>query len=173
MGITVGKVRTSERIVLKKFYGKDDFEYILELFTCEEIMKMNYGRIFTFEECIDFYNKLVKENLLSGEFGTYKVIDRNSGKFIGFGAMVLNEDFTEAEIEYLLIPSYWGRGFGRELVSELLKIAEESEWVIRVKASVSPSNIKSKNILKNYGFHFTGRFNIDEDTMADGFEKLL
>jgi len=58
----------------------------------------------------------------------------------------------KAEIGYMLLPEFWGRGFGNEIAEALLKIAISDPNLTRVYANTDPNNVASRKILINNGF---------------------
>ncbi len=87
------------------------------------------------------------------DFGSFKVFERDTNNFIGLGKLAINEeDLSEAEIGYLLLPEFWGKGYGSEIASLMLEKAEESKTLNRITAIIDPNNLASKKILLNNGF---------------------
>ena len=140
------------RICFRKFLSVDDFQYFLDLASNEKVMVMNYGRVFTLEETNEIYEGMLNINKNHEAFGYFKVFEKATNAYIGLGAMVINNDFTEGEIEYMLLPEYWGKGYGTEIVRELLKKTEEAKSIQKVIGNIDPNNIGSKKILLNNGF---------------------
>lgn len=163
----------TNRIYFKKFLSEDDFQYFLNLVSNEKIMVMNYGRVFLLEEAKNYYKRLLENNEKHKDFGQFKVFETATNIFIGSGALAINDDFTEAEVEYLLLPEYWGKGFGSEIVVELLNVAEESNSIKRVTAITDPNNIASKKILLNNGFVSCKTYEIDDGSPAEMFSKNI
>ncbi len=161
------------RIYFEKFYFKDDFKYFLKLSSNEEIMLMNYGRIFSLEESQEYYSNMLQINRKHEDFGYFKVFDVGTNVFIGLGAIVINDDLTEVEIEYLLLPEYWGRRYGSEIVEVFLEKAEGTQNIQRITAITCPENIASKRILFKYGFESQRIFEIDDGTLAEIFSKKI
>lgn len=140
------------RIYFEKFNTKDDFKYFLKLVFNEEVMALNYGRIFTLEEAEYLYNYALDTNSKYEDFGEYKVFDSATNTFIGTCGFLPNEDLSEAEIEYLLLPEYWGMRYGSEIAGMLLKKSEKIKSIQKVIANLDPKNMGSKKILLNSGF---------------------
>ena len=66
--------------------------------------------------------------------------------------MTLNEkQISEAEIGYMLLPEYWGKGYGTETAKKIIEIANQLEIMV-LKAIIDPENLPSKKILSNLGF---------------------
>ncbi|MBW9158563.1 MULTISPECIES: GNAT family N-acetyltransferase [Clostridium] len=163
----------TNRIYFKKFLSEDDFQYFLNLVLNEKIMIMNYGRVFLLEEAKKCYKRLLEDNNKNEGFGSFKVFEMNTNVFIGSGALVINDDFTEAEVEYMILPEYWGKGYGSEIVKELLNKAEETKSIQRVTAITDPNNIGSKKILLNNDFVSCKIYEIDDGSPAEMFSKQI
>jgi len=161
------------RIYFKKFLSEDDFQYFLNLVLNEEVMVMNYGRVFQLEEAKKCYKHMVESNKYHEDFGSFKVFEKDTNTFMGSSAFIINNDFTEGEIEYMLLPEYWGKGYGREIVRELLKKAEERKSIQQVTAIIDPNNIASKKILLNNGFESCKLYEIDDGSSAELFSKKI
>lgn len=161
------------RIYFEKFSGEEDYHYFLDLVLNEKLMKMNYGRIFTPEEAEQVYKATLIQGKNHEDFGNFKVFEASSDNYIGMGNIYVNEDDTEAEIEYMLLPEYWGKGYGSELAGELLKKAEETVSIQQVTAYTDPENKASKAILFKNGFKSVKVFKTEDGSMAEMFSKKI
>ncbi|MDY4948463.1 MAG: GNAT family N-acetyltransferase [Clostridium cadaveris] len=93
---------------------------------------------------------------------------------IYFEKFLSNDDLTEAEIEYMLLPDYWRQGYGSEITTKLLKIARESDSIQTLVANVKPDNIGSKTILLKTGFAHCKFFeNLDNGSPVEMFNKNI
>ena len=116
-------------------------------------MKMNLGRVFTAEEAHMAFQTVIMQNASETQPGVYKVfIGENDEEYIGMGAVCRNEEHSAVEIEYMLLPQYWNRGYGTALVKNLVNIAVTWESGTNVIAITDPANIRSQRILKKNGF---------------------
>lgn len=161
------------RIYFEKFVSDDDFRYYLNLVSNEKVMVMNYGRVFTLEEANLIYKSMLKNNEDYEGFGYFKVFEKAANDFIGSGAITINNDFSEAEIEYMLMPDYWEKGYGSEIVRELLKKVEGAKGIYKVIAITDPDNLASKKILLNNGFKPYKVFEIDDGSLAEMHRKEI
>lgn len=162
------------RVYFEKFLSEDDFEYFSSLVLNEKVMVMNYGRVFLLEEAKYIYEWLLKKSKKHENFGGYKVFQRDSNTFIGYGALLPKDDLTEVEIEYMLFPEYWGKGYGTEIAMELLKKAEEAKSIQKVIANIDPNNIGSKKILLNSGFVSCKLYkNPDDGSPVEMFSRTI
>jgi [ribosomal protein S5]-alanine N-acetyltransferase len=163
----------ASRIYFEKFLSEDDFSYHWKLVSNEEVMKMNYGRVFTAEEAKMIFERILNRSQKHRDFGDYKVFETRTNTFIGSGTIILNDDFTEAEIEYLLLPYYWGNGYGSEIAVELLNKANKVMSIQKVRAITDPNNMVSKKILLKQGFISQKVYEIDDGSFAEEFSKEI
>ena len=140
------------RIDIKKF-DENDFQEYFMLVSNESIMEMITGRALEREEAEVRYEKLLEGNKIHESFGSFMVFEKESGKFIGYGKMILDkEKKTEAETGYMLFPEYWGRGYATEITRLLVEKAEETGMLEKVNAIIDPENQASRNVLLKNGF---------------------
>ena len=138
------------QIELLKF-REEDFKYYFKLVSNSEVMAQITERPISLEEARINYRKLVCRNEKYETFGSYKVLSSNK-EFIGLGHLTLNEEYKdEAEIGYMILPEYWGKGFGNEIAKVLIETAKKTKLKI-LKAIIDPQNIPSRKILMKQGF---------------------
>lgn len=147
-----GGMKLKNRIRFEKFISEDDFHYFLDLALNEKVQVMNYGRTFALEEAKQMYECMLSQNKMHESFGYFKVFEKTTNIFIGYGALTVNDDLTEGEIEYMLLPEHWGKGFGSEIAGKLLRKAEEAKSILKVTAIIGVNNISSRKILIKSGF---------------------
>ena len=137
-------------LTLLKFQ-ENDFDYYFRLVSNEKVMAQITERSIPYDEAQSNFTKLLKRNEKYDRYGSYKIMDCEN-HFIGLGHLTLNEDnMEEAEIGYMILPEYWGMGYGTEIAKRLTNIANQSNIKI-LKAIIDPENIPSKKILINQGF---------------------
>lgn len=163
----------NSRIYFEKFLTEDDFQYFLRLALNEDVMVMNYGRVFTSEEAEKVYKKILEENKKHEDFGQYKVFERNTNEFIGLGGLSISNDLAEVDLEYLLLPEYWRKGYGSEIAEVLLKKTEELKSIKKVTATIDPNNIGSRKILLKNGFVSCKTYTIEDGSLAEDFSKEI
>ena len=133
----------TSRIYLEKFTSDEDFEYYFSLVSNEKVMAMVTERAIPLDEARSNFKLLLEKNKRHKEFGI----------FIGLGKMAVDKDKPdEAELGYLLLPEFWGKGYGSEIARLLLEKARESKVLRRITAIIDPKNTASKKILLNNGF---------------------
>jgi len=139
-----------KEIHLEKF-GSDDFDDYLKLYSHPDVMAMITERALSVEEAMQKYQKVLARNQKFKQFGTFKVY-AGLKKFIGLGSLILNEEVpSEAEIGYMLLPEYWGKGYGGQIASKLINAANHA-GLHKLTAIIDPNNTASKKILLKNGF---------------------
>lgn len=135
----------------KKFEEKDYNDYF-KLVSNEQVMAQITERAIPLEEAQVNYQKIVKRNEKYEIFGSYKVYDHETNEFIGLGHLTVDEkEAKEAEIGYMLLPEYWGKGYGSTIAKQLIELAKKTNLNI-LKAIIDPENIPSRKILIKQGF---------------------
>lgn len=148
---------------LERFGTEDGGMYRALVFN-EEAMRMNFGRVFTEEEADMVFRAMLETNAECDVLGFFKVyIEKEAGEeFIGIGS-VSPDGEGGAEIEYMLLPDFWGHGYGTRLVGELIKISARAN-IKRVTAYTDPQNSRSRSVLLKNGFIFKeNMLNCDEE----------
>ena len=163
----------SNRIYLKKFIPENDFSYYNMLCKNEKVMNMNFGRIFTDEEIEITFKQLSNNHTTSEDFGSFTVFEISSNKFMGLGTIYIRDDSAEAEVEYMLLPEYWGQGFGTELLSLLLAKITSNNKIKKVIAYIDPNNIASRRLLINQGFVSEKVFKTTDNSDAELLYKTI
>lgn len=91
------------------------------------------------------------ENLQHYGYGTGAVVERASGRLIGWAGFARPEGGPE-QIIYGLAAAYWRQGLGTEVTEALVNFADKS-GIGTVSATVDPANVRSIKLLLNHGFH--------------------
>jgi RimJ/RimL family protein N-acetyltransferase len=162
------------RLELVKYTGLEDFHYFSCIVFNESIMNMNMGRIFTQEEAEEYFDFMIENDKRYDFAGNYKVFIENNNIYIGTATLRLSEDLLGAEIEYMLLPDYWGKGYGTEIVGCLLNLVSKYESVKEIIAITDPNNIGSRKVLLKNGFESNLTYKVEEDDrIAEKFIKYL
>lgn len=139
-------------IYLEKFTSMD-FDKYFKLVSNERVMAMITGRAISLDEAVKRYNSVLSNNKLHNLFGNFKVMEISTNKFIGSALLKVEErSSTEAELGYMLLPDYWGKGIGSEIAKLLIDKAKESKQINKIIAIIDPNNIASRKILIKNGF---------------------
>ena len=140
------------RIYLVKLLPQD-FESFYALTGNEKVMAMITERALSNEEALKKFNYFLQNNELHNSFGSFKVLEVGSLSLLGFAKLeVTKENRYEAELGYMLLPEFWGRGLGDEIAKYLLEVAISDPDLKRIYAITDPDNIASRKILLKNGF---------------------
>ncbi|MFD2033604.1 GNAT family N-acetyltransferase [Belliella marina] len=139
-------------IKLEKF-TKSDFAHYFELVNNEKVMEMITERALEKEEAIKDFEKLIQNNELKENFGNFKIINNKNKEFIGLAKLEIKTKLDkEAELGYIIIPKYWGKGIAGNVGKTLIESAKKQSGIERLFAIIDPKNIPSRKILINNGF---------------------
>ena len=120
---------------------------------------MDMGRAFTPEEAETYFAFILRYNRENPDTGTYLAFVNDT--FIGVGALYCRSE--GAEIEYMLLPEFWNRGYATEIVSELLKIARGKPEIHQIRTMMDPKNAAFRRVLFKNGFVYETTERIAED----------
>ncbi|MCE4563183.1 GNAT family N-acetyltransferase [Maribellus sp. CM-23] len=141
-----------EDLKIEKF-TESDFEFYFKLVGNAKVMAMITERALSEDEAKDEFSKIVLNNELHSFLGTYKITGSSSNNFIGFVKLTIQKpNDTEAELGYMLLPEYWGKGIAGVMARNMIKRSRSLDQLTRIKAIIDPNNIPSKKILLNSGF---------------------
>jgi [ribosomal protein S5]-alanine N-acetyltransferase len=121
-----------------------------------EVTKFTYVKnINTAEDCLNRIMRLMDFRDKNDSIGPYIVSDGHT--VIGFaGGMRQPSGFVEYDIFYHLARTYWGVGYGTEIVLELLRLAFEEKHAEEVTATVAVINKASWSLLEKVGLKRKG-----------------
>ena len=155
-------------LVLEK-YTAEDYDLYSELVFNEQTMRMNMGRIFIEEEANMFFQVILSCNAENNDYGFYKVFSQhdNEREYIGLGALTWNDDYNAVEIEYMLLPQHWNKGYGTALANLLLQKTRKVQNDEDIIAITDPENTFSKRILQRIGFELVKQYVNDDGELAE------
>ena len=145
-------IKGVSRIFRLESFTADDRPLFERLVYNNAVMSMNMGRTFTEEEADFFFGMILDGAARDDVFRYCKVYLSDGGEFIGTCSLGLNEEYDAAEIEYMLLPEFWRKGYGTALASELTALAEKHTGSTRAVAIIAPDNVFSRRILEKLGF---------------------
>lgn len=139
-------------LTLSKF-GQDDFGDYLRLVNDATVMAMITERAIPEDEARRDFDKVLAMNAIAPDFGQFRVLDAERGQFIGLGKLeIATCDADQAELGYVLLPDYWGKGIGGRIAKLLIERARRHPQLNGLYAIIDPANLASRKILTNNGF---------------------
>ena len=139
-------------IKLEKF-TENDFTHYFKLVNDEKVMQMITERALETEEAKSDFDKLIQNNKLSENFGSFKILDNETKEFIGLAKLeIKSKGDQEAELGYMILPKLWGRGIASKVGKQLIEVAKSQKEINKLFAIIDPKNLPSRKILINNGF---------------------
>lgn len=139
-------------LILEKF-RRDHFADYFRMVSNPKVMAMITERAIPADEAQRDYEKVLADNSIHPNLGHFRVVDAESGNFIGLGKLeVAVAEAEQAELGYILLPEYWGRGIGSRIADVLIRRARQEPTLRGLFAVIDPSNTPSRKILTNRGF---------------------
>ena len=140
------------KIRMKKFSPEDFGDYFL-LVSNEKVMEMITGRALTRTESKEKFEALLENNQIHPAFGSFKILDSRTHEFIGFCKITVDSKTAhEAELGYMLLPKFWGKGIAQEVTKRLIAIAGAQTSILSLFAIIDPANGASRKILLKNNF---------------------
>lgn len=140
------------KIKIEKFNNLD-FSFYFQLVNDEKVMEMITERAIELEEAKKDFHKLIENNKLDINFGNFKILKEDTNEFIGLAKLEIQKtNSKEAELGYMILPKYWGKGIASLVGEKLIKIGKKHQSLKRIYAIIDPKNIPSRKILTNNGF---------------------
>jgi len=140
------------RIYLEKLSAQD-FESFYTLAGNEQVMELITGKPQTRDEARVKFLSLLENNKWKKPLGSFMAFERSGSQLLGFAKLeIKGANHSEAELGYMLLPEFWGKGLGSEIAGTLLEVAISDPNLTRVYAITDPNNLASRKILINKGF---------------------
>ncbi|WP_392420000.1 GNAT family N-acetyltransferase [Capnocytophaga canis] len=138
--------------ILSKFEDKD-FEHYFQLVGDIRVMEMITERAIPLEEAKSDFDKELTKNQIHPDFGIFKIINPENQSFVGFAKLEIEaSDSKEAELGYMILPEFWGKGFAGKVAKRLVDFAQNHPQIEELFAIIDPKNIPSRKILTNNHF---------------------
>ncbi len=160
-----------DRIFKERDYTLSSDRLILKEVTWNDLE--NIHRLHSFPEVDEFNTLGIPENIsdtrnvlrtsIEDKYSpvrkkfSWAVFDYQNHEFIGEAGISLSADrFRLGEIFYNLDPSFWGYGYGTEIVRRLIKFGFDDLHLHKVEAGVATENFRSVRVLEKAGMKREG-----------------
>ncbi|WP_108649124.1 GNAT family N-acetyltransferase [Dongshaea marina] len=147
----------TKRLILRQI-TKQDADLIFQLYHEPEVIRYVCDPLS--DEVIQqrFESRLPLWNKESPHWLALTLIDKASGQKIGISGFLSEwEPYQQAELGFLLLPEFQGRGYGTESLQRVLELAFDELGFHKVKATVTEGNSASSRLLTRLGFRLEGR----------------
>lgn len=157
------------RLVLRRFTA-DDAEPLHRIQGDPEVMRfVGNNQPISLDETRLRIAKTI-EHYASRGCGCFAVLDRSSGRLIGYGGFVFR-DPEPPELIYGFEKAAWGQGLGREVARAMVAHARERHRWPRIIATVDPANQASIRILRGLGMTWLAD-RLDEHGLPESLFEL-
>lgn len=144
-------MRTSlQNLQAQKFENKH-FENYFRLVSNLKVMEQITGFALNLAEARKKFDEILEYNKKYTNSGYYAFFLKNTEIFIGYGKITIEEN-ENAEIGYILLPEFWGKGFASEIAEHLVEIGINNTKIKSLYAIIDPENGASKRILEKCNF---------------------
>jgi len=158
----------TERLYLRRV-EKEDVNEIFDLRSDKETMKYIPRPLVKTEEEALAHIAMIDEKIETNEGINWAITLKNHSKLIGLiGHYRIKPEHFRAEIGYMLLPEYHGKGIITEAIKETVKYGFEIMKLHSIEAVIDPKNLASESVLQKCGFvkeahlkeneYFEGRF---------------
>jgi [ribosomal protein S5]-alanine N-acetyltransferase len=142
----------TERLHLRRVVN-DDVNEIFALRSDKETMKYIPRPLAKTKEDALEHIALIDSKIENNEGINWAITLKNDSKLIGIiGHYRINPEHYRAEIGYMLLPEYQGKGIITEAIKEVVKYGFEKMKLHSIEAVIDPENLISEKVLLKNGF---------------------
>jgi [ribosomal protein S5]-alanine N-acetyltransferase len=143
---------SSSRIVLREI-TMDDAGDIYSQRTNPKTMKyLDRPLLENLEAAVAFIEKM-KADFMQHDGISWMIKQKASGEVMGtVGLWRFDKPNHRAEIGYMLLPQFWGMGYGTEALKAVINFGFHTLNLHSIEANVNPENEASKRLLTKLGF---------------------
>jgi len=140
----------SKRLVISNL-SAGDFHFYSRLVSDEKVMQYITGKALTLEEAESRFQLSLYGVKGYSDTGFFIIKHFEDQEFVGMCKLV-QFDESAAEIGYMLLPEWWGKGYASEIVESLLELVKAKNYSNEIVGLVDPGNLASINVLAKFGF---------------------
>lgn len=149
----------TERCYLRQF-SVDDSQAFYDLNSDPEVVKYTGDKAFgNVSEARSFLQNYNQYELYG--FGRWAVIEKQTGKFIGWCGLKYSPDLHEVDLGFRFFRNYWNRGFATETALACLEYGFSKLNLDKIVGRAMEANIGSVKVLEKSGMEFVGKFEFD------------
>jgi RimJ/RimL family protein N-acetyltransferase len=152
----------TERLILRPF-TLDDAEAWLPLISLPDIIRYTGDSpAQTVEEARELLrSRPLRDYALYG-FGRLAVIEKASGRLVGFCGFKYVVELGDIDIGYRFLPDCWGKGYATESCVAVMAQGRSEPKIRRIVGTVHPDNPASGRVLEKLGLRFERLLEPDE-----------
>jgi RimJ/RimL family protein N-acetyltransferase len=148
----------TDRIILRPM-KKEDVEPIFAMRSDADVMRFIRAPAIKRGEAENWIN-LVSSRWADEKIGFCSVIEKQSGKFLGWCGLWRLPETDEIEVGYAIAKEFWRKGYAVEAAEALLKYGFEKLNLNKIVAVAFPENKASQRVMEKLGmsYDYTGEF---------------
>lgn len=109
-------------------------------------------------ESLDAVRDILRDKPLSDYarygFGRLAVIERDSGRFVGWCGLKYVPSIDAVDIGYRFLPDCWGKGYATEAGAAVLQYGFDALNLAQIVGLVDPANAASARVMQKLGLRF-------------------
>lgn len=146
---------TTERLALRRF-KIDDLDWLAALYSDAEVTRYLGG-----SKDRDSVDVMLRVRILeyyeqNPGLGMWVTQERSSGERVGFHLLTNIQGESIIQVGFGLVKSAWGKGFGTEMASAVLRYGFVDRALPRIVAIANLENLASQHVLLKIGLHRNG-----------------
>lgn len=102
----------------------------------------------------DDWIQLVSSRWEKDRIGFCALIEKQSGKFLGWCGIWRLKETNELEVGYAIAKQFWNRGFASEAAARIIEYAFENLKPDKIVAVADPKNSASRRVMEKLGMKF-------------------
>ncbi len=132
---------------------KDDAPGVFKMRSDPEMMKFVPRPILKELSEAESHVKMILEKIENGTGINWAIADNDSDVLMGIiGLYVIKEQDFRAEIGYMLLPEFWGKGIVSKAITVVNKYGFDELELHSIEAIIDPGNFASEKVLQKNGF---------------------
>ncbi|MGL2966753.1 GNAT family N-acetyltransferase [Flavobacterium sp. XGLA_31] len=150
----------TERLILRELNMQDSKSFY-ELNLNPNVIKFTGDKAFKNLMEAENFLRNYKEYEKNG-YGRWAVIDKSSGKFVGWCGLKYNTEIDETDIGFRFFEEYWNQGFATESAKACLHYGFEKLNLKTIVGRAMAENSASIKVLEKLGMKYEKEFRFDE-----------
>ena len=134
---------------------KDDWPLFQTLHSTEQVIAQCFDPLPDTVLQQKFQQRLVPWHKDADHWQCLVIRQHDTGRAIGVTGLCLSQG--RAEVGYLLLPAFYGQGFGTESLQALMQWATTIQGISHFKAVVTEGNVASERVLQKAGFKLVAK----------------
>jgi RimJ/RimL family protein N-acetyltransferase len=156
----------TRNLILRPF-TLDDAEAYLPLISLPEIIRYTGDTpASSVEEAREVLRTRPLSDYAAHGYGRMAVIEKASGRLVGFSGLKYVAELGEVDIGYRFLPDCWGKGYATESARAVMEQGAREHGITRIVGTVHPDNPASGKVLEKLGLRFERVLDPDESGVA-------